>query len=68
MRVMNRVKQERINKGLPQTEAAKLIGISSGMLAMIEIGKRRGSDEVKKKIAKFYGKSVGYLFFNETLT
>lgn len=65
---MNRIQEERIRKGLSQTEAARLIGISKGMLAMIELGQRNGSDEVKKKIARFYDKPVGYLFFNEPLT
>lgn len=62
---MNRIKQERQRLNLSQAQAAKKIGISKGMLAMIEVGTRSGSDDVKKKIANFYNKPVGYLFFNE---
>lgn len=44
-------------------EAAKEMGISYGMLAMMETGKRKGSDRTKLKIAKFYKKSVEELFY-----
>jgi putative transcriptional regulator len=46
------------------TEAAKRIGISHGMLAMLETRKRSGSDDTKIKVAKFYDKSIEDLFYN----
>ncbi len=49
--------------GLTISEAASLIGISHGMLAMMETKKRKGSDETKLKIARFYKKSVEELFY-----
>ena len=55
--------KERLKRGLSQSEAAEGIGIGQSMLSMLESGKRKGSDATKKKIAKFYNKSVGYLFF-----
>jgi transcriptional regulator with XRE-family HTH domain len=60
--------QERKKLGLSQKKAAKKIGISQSMLAMIESGDRSGSDETKKKIAKFYKTTVGILFFNDEVT
>lgn len=59
--------KERLKLGLSQTQAAKGIGISQGMLALLESGEREGSDETKKKVAKFYNKPVGYLFFNDNI-
>lgn len=49
--------------GLTISEAAKQIGISHGMLAMMESKKRKGSDETKIKIARFYKKTVEELFY-----
>ena len=40
----------RKNKGLSQAVAAKKIGISQSMLAMLEAGYRKGSDETKVMI------------------
>ena len=60
--------KERLKLGLSQTQAAKGIGISQGMLALLESGEREGSNETKKKVAKFYNKPVGYLFFNDDIT
>ncbi len=47
----------RKNKGLSQAVAAKKIGISQSMLAMLEAGYRKGSDETKVMIANYYGES-----------
>lgn len=63
-----KIVHEREKLGISQYEAAKHIGISKSMLAMIEIGERSGSDSTKKKIAKFYNKPVGYLFFDDEIT
>jgi putative transcriptional regulator len=54
----------RRERGLTISEAALRIGISHGMLAMMETKKRKGSDETKIKIAKFYEKSVEELFYS----
>ncbi|MFD2334735.1 helix-turn-helix transcriptional regulator [Cohnella sp. GCM10020058] len=54
-------------KGLQLTisNAAREIGISYGMLAMMESSKRKGSDSTKIKVSKFYGRSVQELFYND---
>ncbi|MCY9764807.1 helix-turn-helix transcriptional regulator [Paenibacillus alvei] len=54
----------RKNCGLTISDAAKAIGISHGMLAMLETKKRRGSDETKIKVSKFYGQSIEELFYS----
>ena len=59
--------KERLKRGLSQSEAAEGIGISQSMLSMLESGKREGSNATKKKVAKFYNKSVGYLFFDDDI-
>ncbi len=41
------------------------IGISKSAIAMYEAGERIPRDEIKLKIAKYYGKTVEEIFFNE---
>lgn len=52
----------RNQKGLTQIEAAKLIGISPSMLAMMETGTRIGTYKTLKKVADFYGVAIEELF------
>lgn len=65
---MNALKQIRIDNGLTQQEAAEKIGISYSLLSKMETGYRGSSDTTKIKIANFYGKSVGEIFFNNIIT
>lgn len=53
----------RHDKGESQAQAAANIGISQSMLAMLEAGDRKGSDNTKIKIANYYNKSVDEIFF-----
>ncbi|MGG4344959.1 helix-turn-helix transcriptional regulator [Paenibacillus lautus] len=55
----------RKERGLTIAKAAECIGISYGMLAMLETKKRRGSDKTKIIIAKFYNRTVEELFYND---
>lgn len=45
--------------------AAKDLGISKSALAMYENGERTPRDEIKIKIAKYYGISVQEIFFSD---
>lgn len=63
IKVLTDLKKLRLEKGLTQREVADKTDISISMLAMMENGHRRGSDETKIKLANFYKKSVGSLFF-----
>lgn len=65
---MKKVREERDRLGLTQQEAADAIGISYSLYQKIEQGWRGCSDKNKVKIADFYKKSVGYLFFGEDIT
>ena len=47
-----------------QLEAAMGIGITKSALAMYERDERIPRDEVKKRIADYYGVSILFLFFN----
>lgn len=42
---------------------AKALDISVSALAMYENGQRIPRDSIKIRIAKYYGKTVGYIFF-----
>jgi transcriptional regulator with XRE-family HTH domain len=48
-----------------QKEVAKRIGVSVSTIAMLEIGARRGSDRLKKQLARLYEVPVDYLFFQD---
>lgn len=48
-----------------QKEVDESLGISISALSMYEIGQRIPRDEVKIKIAKYYGKSVQDIFFKQ---
>lgn len=63
--MITKLKKLRQDKGFSQKEVAEKLGMSPSMLAMMERGYRRGSDETKVKLAKFYGESVDSLFFEE---
>ena len=48
-----------------QDEVAKDLGISRSDLCMYESGKRIPRDPIKARIAKYYKRSVSFIFFNE---
>lgn len=45
-------------------EVAAAVGISLSAIAMYETGERTPRDEIKVRLANFYGKTVQELFFN----
>lgn len=58
-----KLKALRGNKSI--TMAAAAIGVSASALSMYESGKRVPRDEVKIALSKYYGVSVGELFFDQ---
>lgn len=46
-----------------QAEVAEAVGVSVSAICMYESGDRVPRDEVKCRIAKYYGKTVGEIFF-----
>lgn len=48
-----------------QEEVAKALGISKSALCMYENGKRVPRDPLKARIAKYYKRSIAFIFFNE---
>ena len=48
-----------------QDEVAKAIGISKSALCMYESGERIPRDQIKMRIARFYNRSVPFIFFNK---
>jgi transcriptional regulator with XRE-family HTH domain len=61
--VQNRLIALRGNRS--QREVAEAVGIAPSTLSMYENGERVPSDQIKIKLASLYGKSVGYIFFDE---
>ena len=60
-----RLRKLRYKKGLTQYEVAKAIGVSLSAMTNYELGIRTPRDEIKIKIANFYGVSVESIFFNQ---
>lgn len=48
-----------------QSVTAAGIGITKSSLSMYEMDQRNPSDKAKVKIARYFGKTVGELFFDE---
>lgn len=49
-------------------EVANDLGISVSALTMYELGNRVPRDEIKIKLASYYNKTVGFIFFSENVT
>lgn len=49
---------------IPRETVSNAVGISKSALSMYERGERIPRDSVKVRLAKFYGKTVEYIFFN----
>lgn len=48
-----------------QEDVAKELGISRSALCMYESGQRVPRDPLKARIAKYYKRSIAFIFFNE---
>ena len=46
-----------------QCQVATALGISASALSMYERGERIPRDNIKEKIARYYGKEVGQIFY-----
>lgn len=45
-------------------EVATALGIAPSTLTAYELGDRTPRDAIKEKIANYYGKTVGFIFFD----
>lgn len=50
--------------GETQAEVAESVGISASAYNSYELGQRTPRDEVKVRLAKHFGRTVQFLFFN----
>ena len=65
----NKIMAEKLRKlrgNKSRQEVAEACGISVSALAMYEAGERVPRDEIKIKLAKFYNRSVNYIFHTRT--
>lgn len=63
VKVGKKLKEARGEK--TQTEVAAALNISHSAIAMYECGERIPRDDLKEKMAAFFGTTVGSLFFDE---
>ena len=56
-----RLKQLRKEKGLTQIELAKVLGVSSGTVAMWETGKRKPSFDMFDRLTGIFDKRIDYI-------
>ena len=68
---MEGIKREKVSRKLRTlrgrrtlAEVAEAVGVTSQAVSQYETGQRMPTDEVKLRIAKFYGKTVDEIFFN----
>ena len=62
---------ERLRKArgdTPRESVASAVGVTVSALSMYENGSRVPRDEIKIRLAAFYGKSVQFIFFNKNDT
>lgn len=59
-----RIKSLREKSGCTPEEVAESIGISVSSYLKYESGLRNPRDEVKVKIANYFGRSIGFIFFS----
>ena len=62
-RIGNKLKALRSEKGISSEEFAKRVGISTSAVGMYENGYRIPRDQIKIRIAEFYGVTVESLFY-----
>ena len=62
-KIGKKINELRMKHGITETEMAKEIGISQSAMTMYECGKRIPRDEIKIKIASFFGLSVESIFY-----
>jgi len=49
----------------PREEIALAVGVTASAITMYESGARMPRDTIKKRLADYFGKTVGDLFFGE---
>lgn len=57
------IRLKALRNGKPSREVANAVNISTSALHMYESGRRVPRDEVKERLAEYYGASVQDLFF-----
>lgn len=61
MNLAEKLRAERIKKGVSETEVAKAIGVSQSFIAHCERGRKTPSTAVLVDLAKYYDVSLDYL-------
>lgn len=60
-----RIRQLRRDRGLTQAKAAKACKVTPSAWAQYETGERIARDDVKIRMANFFGVTVGSIFYGE---
>ena len=59
-----KLKAERVKKGVTETEVARALGVTQGAISQFENGIKNPSTGVLVALAKYYGVSIDYLVGN----
>jgi len=65
MILAEKLRAERIKKGVSEAEVAKAIGVSQSFIAHCERGRKTPSTAVLVDLAKYYGVTTDYLLLGE---
>jgi len=59
-----RIKELRISKDLTQSQLSKILGVGNTTVSMYENGNSTPDDDIKMKLATYFGVSLDYLMGN----
>ena len=62
--IAENLRELRIRKGVSQTAVARALGVPVTTYHAWESGQNIPRDPMKKAIAEYYGRTVGFIFFN----
>ena len=62
-RIGQTIKELRTERGMTETALAKELGISQSAITMYETGNRVPRDEIKIRMAVFFGRTVESIFY-----
>lgn len=65
LKIADKISKLRMKKGISKTQMADDLGLTVASISYYEKGERIPSDEVKIKMANYFGKSVQEIFFDE---
>ena len=68
MKANERLKELRVKKGESREKVAQAVGVSTSSICQYELGDKVPRDDIKMALAKHFGRTVQFIFFDDTPT